>query len=427
MTMRTLLWLVCALLLASPSWASEARCDALGANCVCSEPFNTSSFTRSDGYLNPGDSTTKQCSYEIANHPAWSYSDLTLGTDATALARLPAGHSVTNILRRNTGHAGIWWVGAGKTVKDLGATYNKRMVTRAYVYHSPDYNFRYDIPGCHSKLFNGEANNLWHWENAQGWIHQYEFANAGWSSPPKDAALYGDPPGMAYRMGEADWQGHWYRAEAVTMNRAGGASPNGLRWILYMTDVSQGVTKVNGGNTFVAADWAGTTSGWGPNWNSIVPPWRQVSLELNLYREVPAGGQCLGFRATSHYMVAGWDTEAGQMIGAATEVEGSGTPTTGTITLSVRSFLPLLFGIVGGAIGVVCMVMGGLRWLERRREYALRTARPSDGPGDFGEQPVEPRPVDGTPAHGGHGVQPMVSVSPADELAESSVEVEGRR
>jgi len=37
-------------------------------------------------------------------------------------------------------------------------------------------------------------------------------------------------------------------------------------------------------------------------------------------------GGCPGFFASSHYMYAAWSTEAGQRIGAATEVEGGRGP-----------------------------------------------------------------------------------------------------
>ena len=52
--------------------AAEQRCDALGANCVCSEPLNTPTLVQDPqipGNWNPADSITKECTYERAHHP----------------------------------------------------------------------------------------------------------------------------------------------------------------------------------------------------------------------------------------------------------------------------------------------------------------------------------------------------------------------
>jgi hypothetical protein len=50
------------------------------------------------------------------------------------------------------------------------------------------------------------------------------------------------------------------------------------------------------------------------------PPIALRGVMANLYRQGPGAG----FRAVSHYMAASWDTDTGQRIGAAYEVEGGG-------------------------------------------------------------------------------------------------------
>jgi hypothetical protein len=310
--------------------AAEQRCGALGANCVCSEQFQMAGFTSLSGaWLNPTDSTTKECGIEVANYPITrTLSGVSINTDATALARLPAGNTVQRFLSGATGSSGMFFVGADLTSESLGATYNARMAIRGYVYHSPDYNFRDETPPCHSKFLQGNPGS-WHIENANGDLAMYQFllgTNWGPSSAfPRDCCW--GTPGAQATLNKNDWKGHWFRVEEVVTNRTG----PGLRHQLYMKDVTRGVTQFNGGNEFIASDWYGTTGGpdpWTADFNKNItssPP--SLPMAFNFYREVSAGGgQCNGWRGITHMIVAGWATDTGQRIGAAVEVEGSGLP-----------------------------------------------------------------------------------------------------
>jgi hypothetical protein len=315
--------------LAVTAFAAEQRCGELGANCVCSEPFNTTSYTRTfDGsayYWNPSDTTTKECTVEsIPSSPIYTYGDLFGSNDATAMSRLPSGHTNSYFAARPVGATGTWWVGGGPS---LGSSFMKRASIRFYTYHAPDYAFRYDNGdiGCHSKFLQGTGS--WHWENYEGYIHQYEFTRAGWGTAaapnPFPMDCCSGAPGVTHIMSKNDWRGHWFRVEAVVINRAGGATPNGVRHILYMQDVTNGVTKVNGGAEFVASDWFGAAGGW-TGLQDITSNPAQSVMVVNYYREFH--GNCAGFRGISHMMIAGWDTDAGQRIGPAVEVEGGGGP-----------------------------------------------------------------------------------------------------
>lgn len=324
-------WIPCLLLLAIPTITeaagSEARCDELGANCVCSEPFLMTSFTQNvdTPYWNPTDTTTNECGYEVAGHPISRVAqDITVQTDATALERI--GNAIPRFMSSSDDSAGIFFVGGDINAADLGATYNARMAVRFYTYYSPDYNFRDDTPACHSKFLQGSVGS-WHLENFQGYIHMYDFFGANWGTTsgtyfPRDCCW--TAPGAAITLDNADWQGHWFRVEVVTTNRSG----PGWRTILYMKDVTTtGVTKVNGGEEFVAADTYSTDSGpddWTTAFNQqITSSPRQLPMVANMYREVGAG-ECIGWRGISHFMMAGWDTDAGQRIGAASEIESGG-------------------------------------------------------------------------------------------------------
>jgi hypothetical protein len=305
--------------------AAEQRCDGLGSNCVCSEPFLMTSFTKNidQAFWNPTDTTTKECGYEVAGHPiSRPAQDIQARTDATALARL--GNKIPRFVSSGAGADGIFFIGGDINSSALGSTYNARMAVRFYTYYSPDYNFRDDSPACHSKFLQGSVGS-WHLENFVGNIHMYNFTGGNWRTTsgsyfPRDCCWA--TPGAALALNNNDWKGHWFRVEVVTTNRSG----PGWRTILYMKDVTTtGVTKVNGGNEFVAADTYGTDSGpddWTTAFNQqIISSPRQLPMVANMYRERGAGS-CSGWRGVSHFMIAGWDTNAGQRIGAAAEIEG---------------------------------------------------------------------------------------------------------
>lgn len=327
---------------------NEARCTELGANCVCSEPFQMTGFTNVSGsFWNPNDTTTKECGEEVAGYPITrndaDMEAITSANDATAFSRLPSGHSVSRIFRVTPGNSGTFFVGGWLTSADLGATYDARMAIRGYVYHSTDYNFRDETPPCHSKFLQGQV-GAWHIENAFGQLEMYQFTNANWGPAtafPRDCCS-SLPGATTTPPDHAEWKGHWFRVEVVLTNRAG----PGVRHQLYMQDVTNGVTKWNGGNEALLVDWYGTASGinpWDSSFNTVITSSpRQVPMSFNYYREVSPGGACNGWRGLSHMMIAGWDTDAGQRIGAATEIESGGGSSSGSHPSGTKKLHPML-------------------------------------------------------------------------------------
>ena len=59
--------------------------------------------------------------------------------------------------------------------------------------------------------------------------------------------------------------------------------------------------------------------------NNLTPP-KLMSTILSNNHRVSFGGSCRGWIGLSHYMMAGWTTNSGQRIGAASEIEGGGGP-----------------------------------------------------------------------------------------------------
>ena len=99
--------------------AAEQRCNQLGANCACSEPLNTPTYTLAAGAnwgWNPADSTTKECAIEGLAGAVYSIATLGINTkfgtnDSTILGALPAGHTNTYVLRGEDGYTGQWFLG----------------------------------------------------------------------------------------------------------------------------------------------------------------------------------------------------------------------------------------------------------------------------------------------------------------------------
>jgi hypothetical protein len=292
--------------LSGDATAEEQRCKDLGANCVCSEPLNTATLNRvGDAWYDPGDTTTKQCSMtEYPNaaveRPALDLVVASQSTDPTMFAALPAGHILTRILRGPNNHSGIFSVG---TYSQLANKFVKRVAFRFYVYHSPDYEFQYDGACLNSKLleFSGDLR----FDKAWGAVHTYNFMKF---SPSRDCCVNG--PGGDGNTSRESWRGKWWRVEAVAVNRDG----PGFRLQGFLKNIT------DKGQEFKVVDTAVATSEW-PAPTNLTPPTRMNQFSANLFRN---GSPCRGYNAITHVIVAGWDTDAGQRIGTAVEVEGGG-------------------------------------------------------------------------------------------------------
>ena len=127
------------------AFGQEARCGALGAACICSEPYQGATYTVNSGYYKASDSPTgagKACD-SIGGIPngGWStFSNIIpvfKSTDATALAALPAGNSVTGFAGNANNYAGTFLAGNYLTASQP----HGRTCMRWYRWYSPDYIF----------------------------------------------------------------------------------------------------------------------------------------------------------------------------------------------------------------------------------------------------------------------------------------------
>jgi hypothetical protein len=345
--------------------AQEARCTALGANCLCSEPLEMTGFTSpTAGYWNPNDSTTKQCSQLISLDAGAAISSEPTAPapriarpadDPTMFAALPAGNTVPRILKpsTNTGFGGfdiMHWPTSG--IQGMA-----RIAARWYLYYSPTYQFGSTAPcdnsgkrtapreGFMEGSFSDVTNRMlfYGWGGADA-AHTWGGGAAATSinmTPGQDTA---NSPTIS------TVQGKWWRIEFVVINNTG--SP-GAVLLEYWKNVTNNLPEFVMTDTRVACV---RPPGTGPGCGNIAAEDWTASVAANL--TTPSGGLnrfgpegfrngsgCTGYPAYSHYLMAAWSTNAGQRIGAATEVEGGGGPLTPpgtpgslTVTMALLTF-----------------------------------------------------------------------------------------
>lgn len=298
--------------------AAEQRCNELGANCVCSEPMNTNSYPQSSGTgrpQNPADSTTKQCTYVGATGDAIEWLDCcpqsivgaSASSDPVVFAALPNGHT-------NTWVAKVPFVATpnnegGMVGHNIGSTqYLKRVAIRWYIYYSNPYGFQ-SQGGCGNSKVAELGDAHWNIDSTPSEFNLYNFAQS------VDCCTIG--PGLSpdQSFNPDGMKGKWYRVEIVVTNRHGGIIPNGLRIQGFLKNVTDNTPEITPLDTDFPDIW-GT---WIPN-PSLFPKVPIDRISINLHRYLT----CSGYRAISHVMVAGWDTNQGQRIGTAYEIEGGG-------------------------------------------------------------------------------------------------------
>lgn len=291
---------------------AEARASDPDLIALVSEPFQATSYTDLSGgdHWGPTDSTTLESSRNGVSGAAVERSGSpTASSDATALAALPAGHSVARFMRYGSGHNGIYFVGDDR---QWSTTY-VRLAARWYQYYSPDATFSGQSGCTNSKQMqlrnnmiidlanSGGGQNHWH---LYGW---YQHAN--WSGlPAYDSDSYVSGPGADDGpIDPSDLKGKWWRYECVLRNREASTADV----ILYAKNVT------DNGSELTRIKWSDGTA-----FSDRTPPNALGGLTINAYRESASGwyGFC-------YYMVAGWTTDEGQRIGAASEVEGGAAAT----------------------------------------------------------------------------------------------------
>ncbi len=279
--------------------AAEQRCTDLGANCVCSEPLNTTTFAGGPDFWNPADSTTKQCSVEPAS-PGGAIvrtsNTITSSADATALAALPAGHKVARFVRADDNHEGTFFVGNGTPVSSSFV----RIAARWYIWHTSTFDFKLEGTCDNSKIAQLDNGALIDYTQA---FHTYNYLNF---KPAVDCCVTG--PGSGAELPSSQMKGKWWRFEVIMANRSG---PN-----FDLKMFGKNVTDNGTEQTLIDLSADKSVAG-------LTPPGLMSTILSNNHR-FSAAGTCRGWLGISHYIMAAWTTNAGQRIGPALEIESGG-------------------------------------------------------------------------------------------------------
>lgn len=319
--------LVALMLFASSAWAAtdeEQWCRDNPTICLCSEPLNTTGYTVevSNWGWDPDDSTRKPCSYEGLGVFIDSQVGFSGSNNSTILNALPAGHSVSYVLKGPAGHTGQWFLGHNATGSDPTA----HVAWRMYVYFSSDYQWHNGSCTNSGKLTQvGTVGMIT--TNGNGSYGLYSFgANGNFTPSNPDCCSKGPgyEAGSDSAINQDTLTGKWWRVEAHLIKRNATSGSPGLQFRMYMKDVSNNGTEYKVIDTSVACSTAncGPGTGWvSPDYTTnFAPPSTLTGMWFDYFRN----GTCSGYAAASHYVAAAWSSDSGQRIGAASEIEGGG-------------------------------------------------------------------------------------------------------
>lgn len=325
-----------------PIWAGaygvggmEDRCTELDANCVCSEPFNTTTLVQSGiNCVNPADTTSagKQCTapreFDGTNSPACgaSFTLWTTGSSSTIINLLPnPDPAFQHYIRGIDDHTAVQWIGGTAAGFPVA-----RRCMRYYFYRSAVANgdpSNYTLGG-NEKMMSTAHNDMYNWNVASTTGYNlYAMDQVGWTSNTHGAfgscCNRGPTPGPNPTMGT--YRGVWHRIEQCVSNADGSGSGYSMKIYDKEIGTAEKVQVDFGVNPCSVSDTCNASGGFSYcDWCSptvdspLTPPSTHDIFEAGFYRE-----SAVGYKAASHFMVAAWATDTGQRICGAKEVEGN--------------------------------------------------------------------------------------------------------
>lgn len=348
------------LLCALPVYGQEAWCTANPSNCVMSETLQDTSYSTVSSGSNYWMGLSSSTKPGLLTQPASGIASISCGsgnctgtfasvfsisTDSSILNLLPNRNPslMARFLRIGDGEATA--VRIGYSPISLGNA--RRISMRWYAYYTPTYSFAAQPPGtyptgckngkfAHVNAGNGQwgggGQGLLTFQSWGSGTNTYSIINAGgWQYPGHSIDFFtaGSGP-FVDSVSLNDWKGKWTRQE-ITIRRPRYADfltgDEGIDYEWRVKDVT------NDGPNLVAERFsqgcgAQPYCGWldgSPNslvWNKDITPLGDMSsMHTEFYRE---SGTCAGWSGWAYVAIAKWDTDAGQLIGAASEVEGGG-------------------------------------------------------------------------------------------------------
>lgn len=346
-------WLLSLAVCLIPSMAHadiETRATELGSAAKCAQSWNstiTSNAGDSYGYTQD-DTPTKPCIVDgvqfihLHNESPVPVSG-TSGTYATVFSALPAAHTNTRVLVMPEGFTGQTEGGhtGGAQIRTQG-----RWAWRWYIYYSSNYS-SYAFPA-------GPCTNSSKFATIQTSFLQMSHLTDlttplvyGWGAA--DSAPYNWLPDVSECCNEGPGYDHaaaadgalpgsWWRYEIIGhgMDGTTGAYLKGYRKNITINGPERTIIDTTvpcvdcGDNGF---DWPSGAQ------TAFQSPTGMSFVTNNLYR----AGTCSGYNAVAYELFAQWDTDDNQRIGAAVEMEGSGSPSTIVLFLEVA---PVITSIV---------------------------------------------------------------------------------
>lgn len=314
--------------------AEEQRCKNLGVNCICSEPLNTSTWVNANGnaFFNPADTTTKECSASgvapgavLEDGSGFLYQSVSSGP---AVSALPAGHTITYVLRTNDGRGG-----QALSHKFAASAPTALRSFRFYRYYSSDHVWTDSAyPGCNSgKLLQLGFNGAFTGGPlvSMGISNQIGFYDVntsfGWSqNMAPNCCASGPGSNLVTLPTQSQLRGKWWRIEFALHNAAPGGPPT--YWEMWIKNVTDNLPEMKVLDSRVSTTANGPDSSFW--WQSPMTDGLHVTttiseMSINMFRS-PNSSPCPGYIANTHALWAAWPTDAGQRIGPASEIEGNG-------------------------------------------------------------------------------------------------------
>lgn len=311
---------------------AERRCDELGPSCICSEPLNTPTYETVLGYdFNPSDTQTKECTKATSSVPGSVLEDgagfrYVAETAGPMFDALPNRASSVGYMLRTKSKAEGNAAGGGQFLgHDLDVTPEAgtaRIAFRGYKYYAADYEL-YRPGTCENStkiLQLGEDATLSTLVAGNGGnYHLYGWT--GWNTGSLGCCDHG--PGDAAVRGQYDEDvinGKWFRYEVVITNVL--TTGPATRITVYLKNVTDDLPEVVMIDTAVPTEQDDAPGH--PDWTSALatslkPAATRISqIVFNSFRR----DDCEGYVGFSHLLMAAWDTDEGQRIGAAMELEG---------------------------------------------------------------------------------------------------------
>lgn len=285
--------------LSTSAWAAnEAVCNSLGAACVCSHTLQTPFVvegTTGPGYdvVHESDTAGKRCGETLAGN---NYPSFPVSTGRYAFITSPAGlPSGIHAFELSNPAGGGVKLKSEVTNTVVAANMTGRVGIRQYVYYSSNYQS--------TSYEGGVCTN-----DKQMRIGDYVTAYSGGYSHSNFTG--------AWAPGPEQLRGKWVRLEYYT-----GDHQNTTSYDIYWKNITDNGPEYH---QRVAAR-IGTYTAEHPcenpaDVNSCHYPSNKQPWVIDGYRE----GTCAGYRRYAYVMLANWNTNTGQRIPPAVEIEGGG-------------------------------------------------------------------------------------------------------